>query len=942
MPRYDAFISYSRDADLALASSVHQFMERYGRSWRKRRALRIFRDDTGLVPGLLWHQIETELAESRYLVLFASPQAAMSKWVGREVEWWLDNKSADTLLVALTAGSWTWNDQLRDFEAGNDQNPIPNELRGRLDQEPFYADLTQTRSLGPDTHAATIDTEDRNFLEPVVKIAARVHGKAPNDLMAQDLEEHERGLRIRRTAIASIVTLLVGLVGLGSVVGDALATRSAAESEAEEATAEAQTERERAESQEQRADSEQQGRLARELSLRALRANDEAPDLRILMAVAADRLDSSGASHGAMLRALLETPNLSGLLPGHTGGVVDLKRSSNGSVYATVDGTGAVRSWSERGPLLAGPIDARSTEILLSANGEIMVSIDRAGATRWLSTEEGKEFYKTGPPNDATPASTCDVWGCGRVFAGISPDGRTVALGLSLPDGRDIVRFVGPERPMVDVGVGEQLTGLLWHGRDPLFVADLNGIERWNGDRGPASSGYIHKFGAYAGLVPGMADYKDNPGPDSPLSDPALAIVTLTTANDHLVDFIGLNGERLGTTSAVGMFEGLYNEAPLGAIASTWPGQVWMATDPELGGEPIPVVIDAAIPSYRGRQRLWNVPEESITRLAAGDDLAVAVAGLDPVVRVVGGPHGPVRYSSEEMETAPIPRVDRITASLLPEAVEDGRRISVSVEPPNHAYAAALYSQRGRGFADPPEPEGPLRVVDEDGADITPAHLQPKSVSALAIDGERSLLFTGSRSGSIEISDLATGELLDSSRVFSRPVTGMILSWDGNFLIAITDEEAAILDPTTLGIVKVLTALETSVYRSDTMFITPSQKTTGFGFDEAGNLWFGWYKSAGTEVGFGGDPFGVDEEVGTPWLPGIDTHSDYAPSVVLMVSNLAERACDVANRDLSMDEWDQLAPGVQRPAEVCPDHPLTTPSTAPLLERYQEGFDPGD
>src|SRR5256885_12127468 len=45
---YDAFISYSHAADGRLAPAVQTGLQRLARPWYKVRALRIFRDDTGL------------------------------------------------------------------------------------------------------------------------------------------------------------------------------------------------------------------------------------------------------------------------------------------------------------------------------------------------------------------------------------------------------------------------------------------------------------------------------------------------------------------------------------------------------------------------------------------------------------------------------------------------------------------------------------------------------------------------------------------------------------------------------------------------------------------------------------------------------------------------------------------------------------------------------
>src|SRR5262245_65690 len=71
---YDAFISYSHSADGQLAPAVQSGLQRLARPWYRRRALRVFRDETGLsVNPHLWGSIERAMDESRYFVLLASP-----------------------------------------------------------------------------------------------------------------------------------------------------------------------------------------------------------------------------------------------------------------------------------------------------------------------------------------------------------------------------------------------------------------------------------------------------------------------------------------------------------------------------------------------------------------------------------------------------------------------------------------------------------------------------------------------------------------------------------------------------------------------------------------------------------------------------------------------------------------------------------------------------
>jgi WD40 repeat protein len=103
------FISYSHKDD-RLGRAIQSGLRRFARPWYRKTVIRTFRDETDLgVNPSLWGEIETALRNSSFFVLLASPNAATSKWVDREVEYWLAHKGYSTLLIGLTAaGIMLW------------------------------------------------------------------------------------------------------------------------------------------------------------------------------------------------------------------------------------------------------------------------------------------------------------------------------------------------------------------------------------------------------------------------------------------------------------------------------------------------------------------------------------------------------------------------------------------------------------------------------------------------------------------------------------------------------------------------------------------------------------------------------------------------------------------------------------------------------------------
>jgi hypothetical protein len=174
MALYDAFISYSHVKDKPIASTLQSAIQKLGKPWYRRRALRLFRDDTSLAATPhLWPMIEQALEQSRHFLLLASPEAAASKWVNKEAAYWLENNSIDTLLIGLTDGELNWDDATGDFAASDDKGiPLPPALAKRFPSEPKWVDLRPYRE-GADRAASK---RDAKFTELAADFAAAIRG----------------------------------------------------------------------------------------------------------------------------------------------------------------------------------------------------------------------------------------------------------------------------------------------------------------------------------------------------------------------------------------------------------------------------------------------------------------------------------------------------------------------------------------------------------------------------------------------------------------------------------------------------------------------------------------------------------------------------------------------------------------------------------------------
>ncbi|MEU4163887.1 TIR domain-containing protein [Actinoplanes sp. NPDC026670] len=285
---FNGFISYSHAADGRLAPAVQHGLHRLAKPWHRRRALWIFRDQTGLsVTPALWSSIQEALDGSDWFVLLASPEAAQSPWVNREIEHWIATKPADRILPVVTDGEWRWDPYRGDLSA--DSTAVPDALRGVFAEEPLFLDLRWTRD------DQSLSLKDARFRDAIAQLAAPMHGLSKDELEGEDVRQHRRSRRLRRGAVAALALLTAVASITGVVAGhnadratvasvDAQRQRELAAQErgnADRFAEEARRQQENARAQEARAhaaavETKTQEQLAREQQKAAERAAAEA------------------------------------------------------------------------------------------------------------------------------------------------------------------------------------------------------------------------------------------------------------------------------------------------------------------------------------------------------------------------------------------------------------------------------------------------------------------------------------------------------------------------------------------------------------------------------------------------------------------------------------------------------------------------------------------
>ena len=209
---FNAFLSYSHSDQLELAAEIQRVLHRIARPWYRLRAVRVFRDKSSItLSESLWKEIEGALQRSEFFILLASPAAAKSPWVAREVEWWLARHGTRNLVLVLGGGTLAWDTARVDFD-WSVTTSLPPSVRGKFADEPLWVDVSffgRVKSKGE---------KDRLQAE-LLPVAALLHHKPPDVLGGEDL-------RRRRTAYLIASSLVV--LAISAIAGGLFVWREAA------------------------------------------------------------------------------------------------------------------------------------------------------------------------------------------------------------------------------------------------------------------------------------------------------------------------------------------------------------------------------------------------------------------------------------------------------------------------------------------------------------------------------------------------------------------------------------------------------------------------------------------------------------------------------------------------------------------------------------------
>jgi WD40 repeat protein len=195
---YHAFISYNHGADMALATALQEALQRFAvRDGDP--PVRVFRDASNLsATPELWPSVAQALDQSEYIIVIASPGAAASEWVSREIEYWRSGRGASRVLVTLGQGVLKWNNSLGDFDPVA-STALPAGLKKAFPTEPLWVDFC-------DIQPQYYDLNHPLFCDRIATLAATIRGVSKDELFGIHLSRR-LGLEAARLSAQAEVAL---------------------------------------------------------------------------------------------------------------------------------------------------------------------------------------------------------------------------------------------------------------------------------------------------------------------------------------------------------------------------------------------------------------------------------------------------------------------------------------------------------------------------------------------------------------------------------------------------------------------------------------------------------------------------------------------------------------------------------------------------------------
>jgi WD40 repeat protein len=835
-----AFISYSHK-DREWGDWLHRALETY-RVPKKlvdtgipARVYPVFRDreELATAPGLT-SKIHAALRDSRNLIVICSPNAAASKWVDEEIRAFRELGRADRIFALIVGGE--------PYAQRPETECFPPSLR--LGAAPG----ARTGPGSVDILAADARPEGDGRRNALLKLLAGILDVGYDTLRQRD---HERQVRVRTVWVASLLALSAVLAVLA---GYALVQRSQARASAAAESQQRQlAEDRRRVAEEQRAIAEDRLKVAlsRQFATEALNNMRTRLDVALLLAVEATRPADTVEAKSSLVRILQSAHGLITFLHGHRGPVTQIAFSPDGSTIASGGSDAAVRLWNadgtprSKGPLYAHVGRGSSSEpdeirvLEFSADGSMVASGSLNGTLRLGDVKQlapiGREleFGATIGAFAFAPDGTRAVTGATQLMmidpkaqkadgapfsvqsdglmpdiAAFSPDGRIVAGTGSTLGNEGLFLFDVATRKPIGEAIAERFPSIevLRFSPDGRLLAAGDregGIRVWNvesrrllgqpltGDGIVLALRFVGNdrllFGRSTGSVRSWN-----------LERWQAAAVPRQFLPAESMDF-SPNGERVmigGADGSVTMWDLRRRDPPLGRSVSTreWLDAVAISPDGTLlvtNGRTIDLESEQRTPSLEVREALQFAFSADSRILASAGETGVAIRDLQSgaVVRV------PSQTSEYKWGVAAAADGRTIAFGGKTLTVWDVARKAARYPPllTQEVYSVAI-SRDSSTLAAGAE-DGQVRLWSlADGKPLGKPMPLGQPAWALAFSPDGALLATGGNDGALRLWSTSTQEAVGNPLAgFTNRVRSIAFSPDGKMMVAVGFRRTAIV-----------------------------------------------------------------------------------------------------------------------------------------------------
>ncbi|GAF76593.1 unnamed protein product, partial [marine sediment metagenome] len=139
---------------------------------------------------------------SEYFILMASPEAAGSRWVQKEIDYWLKSRSPEKLLIVLTGGELVWDNKINAFSRIKTTS-IPENLKNVFKEEPFWLDLRWAKT---EEH---LSLKHPKFREVTARVASTLHNMPLDEISGEEVRQHRKTMRVAWSAVILLLILAI-------------------------------------------------------------------------------------------------------------------------------------------------------------------------------------------------------------------------------------------------------------------------------------------------------------------------------------------------------------------------------------------------------------------------------------------------------------------------------------------------------------------------------------------------------------------------------------------------------------------------------------------------------------------------------------------------------------------------------------------------------------